>query len=341
MTRRETLFNRYFGISLLALMLAAELFLRVAPGLGPGVFRGTYGNMLSMYLVIEDRLQTAGPNVTVLGLGDSLTMTQFQPVAFAETASLEAGTVFNAGFLGASFPAQENLLNAVGREHLSNLENVFFFVNPRRLSADEEPLNDAFRVAIPAADGSWREAWRTKRVAPLLDHSVLYGLSRHLSTSAWREWIGSQDSWDRFEYLQPLGGSDWRGERASLDAPSYPYPPIVAISPERVAEMRRVVGLLRGWGVEVSLLVSPIYPTLDAFASDTVRTEFDRVMREVARQTGSRYLPELSAGFAPPRDGDYCDYGHMNRSGGEAFSRRLARHGDTLLQRGTTSGDAG
>jgi hypothetical protein len=39
----------------------------------------------------------------------------------------------------------------------------------------------------------------------------------------------------------------------------------------------------------------------------------------------------LAAGFTMPRDVDFCDFGHTNVSGGEAYTRWLADSRDEIL----------
>ena len=58
--------------------------------------RIVYGTTLAMYLEIDRRLRDASPAVQVLAMGDSLSMTQFQPDIFAADHALPANAVFNA-----------------------------------------------------------------------------------------------------------------------------------------------------------------------------------------------------------------------------------------------------
>lgn len=324
--------NRYFWITLLGLFAAAELALRLIPHGDPRLFRGVYGNTLSMYMEVERRLAAHAPSVRFLALGDSLTMTQFQPDAFASAARLDAEGVFNAGYLGMSFPSQEALLRAVGGERLGELEAVLVFVNPRRLSPEEETNTEVFRIANPGSHRPIAELWRTKKIAPLLDHSRVYGLSRHLVISAWQSWLRGQESWDQIEFLQPRGGVKWIPGRASATAPEYPYPRMESVSPERLAELEAVVALLRSWGARVTLLVPPTHPAVDPFASEEARRRFDREIASLATRNGAVYLADAGTHFVPEDDRDFCDYGHMNWSGGVAYSRALAARAAALLQ---------
>lgn len=286
-----------------------------------------------MYMEVGRRLAAHAPNVRLLALGDSLTMTQFQPDAFAAAAGLDQEGVFNAGYLGMSFPSQEVLLRKVGRERLANLEVALVFVNPRRLSPDEEPNTEIFRIANPGGARGWSELWNTKKIAPLLDHSRLYGLSRYLVVSAWRDWLRGRVSWDQIEFLQPRGGVKWTPGRESQAAPDYPYPSMEQISTERLAELEAVIGLLRSWNVRVTLLVPPTHPAVEPFATDEARALFDREMAALAGRHGAVYLAHAGSAFVPDDDRDFCDYGHMNWSGGVSYSRALALYREEILQK--------
>jgi hypothetical protein len=320
-----SLVNRHFGVTLLALLVCAELFLRVVPSGPAPLFRALYGNSLAMFMTIHERLDAAAPNVLVLALGDSLAMTQFQPDLFAEGVGLRRGDVFNAAYLGMSFPSQEDMLRRIGPEKLGRLEHVLYFVNARRFSAAEVTNTDVLRVGVPPADGAWRVAWRTKRVGPVLDRSRLYGLSRHLVASAWRSLLADPPSWDHVELLGPSGGVAWPHARTNGDVPVYPYPPLDELSPERLDEMRRVVTLLRETGAEVTIVASAVHPSASVFASPEARARYDDALSRVAAETGSRYRAEALADFRPHDDRDFCDYGHMNAAGGEAYTRHLLR----------------
>jgi hypothetical protein len=317
--------NRHFGVTMLALLVCAELFLRVVPSLPAPLFRALYGNSLAMYMAIRERLELAAPDVRVLALGDSLAMTQFQPDLFAEGVGLRRGDVFNGAYLGMSFPSQEDMLTSIGPEKLGRLEHVLYFVNPRRFSAAEVPNTDVLRVGVPPADGAWRVAWRTKRVGPVLDRSRLYGLSRYLVSTAWRSLLADPPSWDHVELLGPSGGVAWPHARANGAAPTYPYPPLDEISAERLAEMRRVVTLLRSTGAEVTIVASAVHPSVRVFASPEARGRYDTALGRVAAETGSHYRAEAVDDFRPDDDRDFCDYGHMNAAGGEAYTRHLLR----------------
>lgn len=330
--RTLRVWNRHFGVTLLGLFVAAELVLRLIPQGDPRLFRAVYGNTLSMYMEIERRLEAHASDTRVLALGDSLTMTQFQPDAFADTAGLEPTEVFNAGYLGMSFPSQEVLLRTVGRERLADLDVALVFVNPRRLSPEEEPNTEIFRIANPAANHPMTELWRTKKVAPVLDHSRLYGLSRYLVMSAWRDWLSGRKSWDQVEYLQPRGGVKWTQRRESSAAPRYPYPRLETVSADRLVELEAVVALLRSWNVRVTLLVPPTHPAVDPFASAEARSRFDREIAALAARHGAVYLADEGSHFVPDDDREFSDYGHMNWSGGVSYSRALATNGAAILQ---------
>lgn len=307
--------------------------MRLVPHGDPRLFRGVYGNTLSMYMEIARRLAARAPNVHLLALGDSLTMTQFQPDAFASAAELDPETVFNAGYLGMSFPSQEILLREIGRNRLADLEVALVFVNPRRLSPDEEPNTEIFRIANPGGARAWSELWNTKKIAPLLDHSRLYGLSRHLVMSAWRDVFHSRASWDQIEYLQARGGVRWTPRRKSPAAPDYPYPLMASVSAERLLELESVVALLREWDVDVTLLVPPTHPAADPFASANARESFNDEIAALAERNGAVYLANVGSDFVPDDDRDFCDYGHMNWSGGVSYSRTLASYWAEVLQK--------
>jgi hypothetical protein len=324
-TRRDApLLNRHFAATLVALCLAAELFLRVTPHASPRLFRAVYGNSLAMLMTVRERLAPAAPTLRVLALGDSLAMTQFQPDLFAEGAGVPAGEVFNAAYLGMSFPSQRDLLVAVGPDRLERLEHVLYFLNPRRLSASELTNTDVLRVGVPPADGAWRVAWRARRVGPLFDRLRLYGLSRHLLLSAWRPLLGGeQPSWDHVEALGPRGGVAWPHPRSNGDAPRYPYPALETVSEERLAEMRDVLRLLREIGAAVTIVPSAVHPAVDVFASGAAREEYRATVLRVAEETGARFLPDLVGDLQLADDRHFCDYGHMDAAGGQAYTQHL------------------
>jgi hypothetical protein len=287
-----------------------------------------------MMMTARDRLARSAESVRVLALGDSLAMTQFQPDLFARMVGLQQGEVFNAAYLGMSFPSQADLLDSVDPERFAALTTVLYFVNPRRLAEGEVPSTDVLRVGIRPRRVPWDEAWRTGRVAPILDASRLYGLSRHLVVSAWREALHERPSWDHVEYLGPNGGVAWAPGRASANPPRYPHPPLAAVSPERMAEMRRVVTILRETGAEVWLVPSALHPAIRPYASERARAELERALDDLARDTGARHLGDALSGFAVADDRDFCDYGHMNAAGGDAYTRHLAaREGLRLAAR--------
>jgi hypothetical protein len=333
--RRGALVNRHFAITALALCLGAELFLRAAPSLSPLLFRALYGNSLAMFMTVHERLSDSAEDVRVLALGDSLAMTQFQPDLFAARSGLRAGDVFNAAYLGMSFPSQLDMLHAIGPARFERLEHVLYFLNPRRLSAGEVTNTDVLRIGVPPATGAWREAVRERRVGPLFDRSRLYGLSRHLVFSAWRPLLlGDAPSWDHVEMLGPNGGVRWPEPRPDGDAPRYPYPPLERISAQRLDEMRAVLRLLAEAGALVTIVPSAVHPAVDVFASDAARAGYDATLREVAAETRSRYRPELVAEFQPDDERQYCDYGHMAAAGGEAYTQHLLRRGAAWLNGG-------
>jgi hypothetical protein len=332
--RSEALVNRHFAITALALCLGAELFLRLTPSLPPPLFRALYGNSLAMFMTVHERLAATAEGVRVLGLGDSLAMTQFQADLFAEGAGLREGEVFNAAYLGMSFPSQEDLIHDIGPARFRRLEHVLYFLNPRRLSASELTNTDVLRIGVPPAGGAWREAWRARRVGPVFDRSRLYGLSRHLLFSAWRPLLGDPPSWDHVELLGPRGGVAWPHARSNGDAPRYPYPPLEEISPERLAELRAVLGVLAATGAEITIVPSAVHPAVDVFASDEAREHYRATLLEVAAELGSHYRPDLVADFHPADDRHFCDYGHMDAAGGAAYTRHLLGRQTALLDGG-------
>lgn len=325
------LVNRHFGVTLLALFVAAEIFVRLAPDLGPRFFRIVYGNSLAMMMTVRDRLERSAGSVRVLALGDSLAMTQFQPGLFARMTGLGDGEVFNAAYLGMSFPSQEDLLRSVGMGRLRALQSVLYFVNPRRLCSQERPNTEVLRVGIRPADGPWGEAWRTKRLAPLFDTSRLYGLSRYLMTSAWRSAVEGEPNWDHVEYLGPFGGVTWSGPCDTAASHRYPYPPLESISGERLREMRRVIEFLRKLGAQVWLVPSALHPSVDPFSSSEARSQYDQAIAALARDMDLQYLGASLDGFETVSAGDFCDYGHTSAAGGARYTRHLFEVGGLTL----------
>jgi hypothetical protein len=314
------LVNRGFTVTLLSLAIFAELALRAAAAAPPGVVRNLYGTTLAMYMAIEERLAATAPDVRVLALGDSLTLTQFQPDVFAADHGLPPRAVFNASYLAQTFRSHENLLGHVGLDRLTHLQRVLIFVNPRRLTADGNQDAAVFRVAIPEQRGTLRQAWEEKRLSPILDRSRLYGLSRYLVSASWRQ-FGRPASWDSVEYLTPQGGVAYEGLRPGANRPDYLYEPIGDVSEEYVAALQRVIDLFRSRNVSVVLLTNALYPGVSEFADAGPAERFAARMQRLAADTGSAWMP--IRGFQPPAESDFLDYGHVNRSGGVAFTRRL------------------
>jgi len=320
--------NRGFTVTLLLLVIAAEVALRAAAMAPPSVVRVVYGTTLAMYMAIEERLKEAAPEVRVLVLGDSLTLTQVQPDVFAADLGLPAGAVFNASYLAQTFRSQENLLRHLGVERLPRLQRVLMFVNPRRLTPDGNEDEAVFRVAIPEQDGTLQRAWDDRSLSPLLDHSRLYGLSRYLVSASWRQ-IGRRPSWDQVDYLMPQGGVAFDGSRpAAVGRPSYLYAPLGDVSADLVDDLERVINLFRSRHIAVVLLTNAQYPGVSEFASAGAEQRFAARMQQLAADTGSVWMP--AGAFQPPADSDFLDYGHVNRSGGVAFTRQLRAQLSTI-----------
>jgi hypothetical protein len=326
--------NRGFVASLIALLVCAEVGLRLVPTVSIPLFELVYGDALAMYLTVGERLRAQASDIRLLVLGDSLAMTQFRPDVFAREVGHSEGEVFNAAYPNMSFVSQERLLRDIGLDRFEHLEDVLFFINVYRFSKDYEPNTEVQRVGIPDPDGPWEEVIRTKRVAPILDHSRLYGLSYYLVWSSWRQALFEGPSWDRVEFLGPHGGVSWPEQRPEVAPPTYPYSRLVEVSPDRMADMRRVLELFRSRDVRVTILRSVVHSGIDPFASEAAEIAVHAAVKQVALATGSRYLPNGTAGFEMPRDADFCDYGHTNIAGGEAFTRWLAVQRGEILRIG-------
>jgi hypothetical protein len=298
------LVNRGFVATLLVLAMAAELAVRAITAAPPHVVRVVYGTTLAMYMAVESRLRDAAPDVQVLALGDSLAMTQFQPDVFASDRGLPADAVFNAAYLAQTFRSQEMLLNNVGLDRLPKLKQVLMFVNPRRLTPEGNVDAPIFRVVDDP-------------------YSRLYGLSRYLVTAAWRQ-IGRPVSWDEVEYLSPYGGVVFDQPRPPGDRPVYLYAPIGEVMEPLIADLTRVIRLFRDRGINVVLLPNARHASINWFADGTAEAKFEARIKALASETGSTWVPIPAGQFQPPADTDFLDYGHLNRSGGIAFTHFLA-----------------
>jgi len=316
------LVNRGFTATLLALLIAAELLLRASASASPNVVRIVYGTTLAMYMEVAERLRAAAPEVQVLAMGDSLALTQFQPDIFAADHGLPTAAVFNAAYLALTYRSQSALLKDIGLDRFTRMRRVLLFVNPRRLTADGNVDAAVFRVAIPEPGGPWREAWHDKSLSPILDYSRLYGLSRYLVSASWRQ-IGRPPSWDEVEFLSPQGGVVFDGTRPEGDRPSYLYEPLGEISESFVADLAGVIDLWRARGVSVVLLPSIHHQGVQPFATASAERHFTERMEQLAKQTGSIWVPMPAGGFQPPADTDFLDYAHLNRSGATAFTHYL------------------
>jgi hypothetical protein len=314
--------NRGFTATLLIVLIAAELLLRAGASASPSVVRVVYGTTLAMYMEIDKRLRAAAPDVRVLAMGDSLAMTQFQPDIFAADHGLPVSAVFNASYLAQTYRSQENLIRHIGLDHFPQLRRVLLFVNPRRLTAEGNIDAAVFRIAIPDRDGAWRESWHDRSVSPLFDRSRLYGLSRYLISASWRQ-VGRPSGWDQVEYLSPQGGVVFEGRRMTDASPPYLYEPLKAVSEEYVSDLKRVVELFRSRNIGVVLLPSVHHPNAKVFADAGVERQFESWMASLAKDTGAVWIALPAAGFTPAADTDFLDYGHVNRSGGIAFTHRL------------------
>ena len=314
--------NRGFTITLLALAIAAELALRGAASASPPVVRFVYGTTLAIYMKVAERLAVAAPEVRVLAMGDSLALTQFQPDTFAADHGLPANAVFNAAYLALASRSQQGLLAHVGLDRLSQLRRVLLFMNPRRLTPEGNVDAAVFRVAIPEPGGPWREAWQDRSVSPILDYSRLYGLSRYLVTAAWRQ-VGRAESWDQVEFMTPQGGVAFDRPRPAGDAPVYFYEQVDTLSEDLIADFARVIETFRARGISVVLLPSAVHRSIEVFANPAAEARFNARMQSLADATGSVWVPLPAGGFHPPADTDFLDYGHLNRSGGVAFTHYL------------------
>jgi hypothetical protein len=260
-------------------------------------------------------------------------MTQFEPEIFELEGGRAPGSVFNAAYLGMTFPSLEALLVSVQKETLPKLDTVLFFVNPRRLSSLETPSEDVFRIGIPEPDGALSLALGRKQVAPLLDASRLYGLSRHLLLQSWRDALSGRVTFDHVELLGDHGGAVWAPSRSDPATPVYPYRQVEAISEERVDEVRRVLALLDAWGVETLLLTSPVHPDVEVFASPAAAAAYEATMERIAREHSAHFWPGLGSAFAPSDELSFTDYGHMNDTGAREYTTMLARSARLPLSR--------
>lgn len=95
--------------------------------------------------------------------------------------------------------------------------------------------------------------------------------------------------------------------------------------------MERALALFRNHGARVVIVPSAVHPAIDPFASEAARDRFHGAVNRLAESTRSGYLPGALDGFQAPSDQDFCDYGHMNAAGGEAYTRHLARRRSSLL----------
>jgi hypothetical protein len=230
--------------------------------------------------------------------------------------------VFNAAYLALASRSQANLLTHVGLERMSNLRRVLLFMNPRRLTIEGNVDAAVFRVAIPEPGGPWREAWQDRSVSPILDYSRLYGLSRYLVTASWRQ-IGRPASWDQVEFMTPQGGVSFDGSRPAGDVPVNVYEPVDALNEEFIADLKRLIDRFRARGVGVVLLPSAVHPSVGVFANPAAEARFRARMQRLADETGSIWVGLPAGGFHPPADSDFLDYGHLNRSGGVAYTHYL------------------
>ena len=318
--------KRSFSITLICLIVGSEIILRFAPCLDPGLFRWFYGNSLSMYMTITNRLSDAADRVSILGLGDSLAMTQFQPELFAQRMHRESDEVFNASYLGMSFPSQEAMVRRIGIARFVRLNTVLYFVNPRRLSSHEDSNTDVLRVGVHDPRGPWGDIRRERSLTPLFDYSRLYGLSRHMLLSALHAKSSERPTWTHIEYLGPNGGVAWPPEPRLTRPPRYPYPRVAHLSDERLEEMRAVLDLLSNSGALILLVPSAMHSSVDPFATRHAAETFRSTLHRLAEETGARYLPDLLDDLQLDADADFSDYGHMNASGGELYTEHLALH---------------
>jgi hypothetical protein len=324
-TATAPLFNRFFAVTLAVLLVLLELAVRWVPSADPRLFRAVYGNALSMFMTVRERLEDDASAIRVLALGDSLAMTQFQPSLFAKMTHLQDGEVFNAAYLGMSFPSQLDMIQSIGLDRFSRIEKVLYFVNPRRLSIDEVANTDVLRVGVRPAGVPWHDAWESKTLGPILDGSRLYGLSKHLVGSSWRTLLFDTPSWDHIEYLGRFGGVAWAAPRANGAAPIYPYPRLEAVSPRHLADMRTTLQTLRSLGAEIWLLPSAVHPDVDPFASAQARASYVAALEQTARAIDARFAANLLAEFVVRDDRVFCDYGHMNADGGAEYTSHLVR----------------
>lgn len=314
--------NRGFTATLIALAITAELALRAAAFAPPHIVRVVYGTTLAMYLEVAARLRNAAPDVQVLAMGDSLALTQFQPDIFAADYGLPARAVFNASYLAQTFRSQESVLRDIGIERFPKLRQVLLFINPRRLTQEGAADGAVFRVGIPDPGGPLPTAWREKNVSPVLDYSRLYGLSRYIVTASWRQ-MARPTMWDEVEYLTPQGGVAFDRPRPAGDYPVYLYEPIDELSEELLADLKRVIEIFRARNISVIVMQSARHRSVHIFVNASMEGHFDLEMNRLAVETGSTWEPLAAVGFEPPADTDFLDYGHLNRSGGIAFTHYL------------------
>ena len=90
-----------------------------------------------------------------------------------------------------------------------------------------------------------------------------------------------------------------------------------------LADLKRVIDLFRARNISVTLLPSATHPSIHLFVDARAEARFDEQMNRLAVETGSEWVPLAAVGFQPPADTDFLDYGHLNRSGGIAFTHFL------------------
>jgi len=258
-------------------------------------------------------IDSAGPVIDVLGIGNSLMATGFDPDTVERTfrASGRPIIALNAG-LGATNPLEHLILarHALRQHSVKQLIYGFF----------DQQLSDDVPLAVRYAQFSWMDlvAFQTYRCCAMFQERgniwakvekmrramASVGMPRQATNQ-----FGRPEDFDLLEFVSPEEFS--KRCRDVMRAGTFLSPPIQGLFQEANAK-----------GVKITVVEMPMHPWhVKTFYDLPAWEEFRRLNRQAVERSGAAYL---DASHWIPEETKFQDHIHLGPSGAAQFSRMLA-----------------
>ena len=277
-------------------------------------------------------IDSAGPVIDVLGIGNSLMATGFDPDTVERTfrASGRPIIALNAG-LGATNPLEHLILARHALRHHSVKQLIYGFFD-QQLS-DDVPLKNSDlignhamlyyaepQLAVRYAQFSWMDlvAFQTYRCCAMFQERgniwakvekmrramASVGMPRQATNQ-----FGRPEDFDLLEFVSPEEFS--KRCRDVMRAGTFLSPPIQGLFQEANAK-----------GVKITVVEMPMHPWhVKTFYDLPAWEEFRRLNRQAVERSGAAYL---DASHWIPEETKFQDHIHLGPSGAAQFSRMLA-----------------